>query len=91
MLEASKVETDPNAEPTPADPTNSLELLWDRVNEKLALGLPEAISDKDIDALVARYQRQRLRWESEEAAKADRPRAKRGTKTAQTAAEAIEW
>lgn len=81
-LELSLENMDENGNDKPireADP-QSLAILWERVTEKLVLGLPDEIEDSDIAAMVKNIRAQRHRWEAEADAKPPRsPRKKPGS------------
>jgi hypothetical protein len=70
----------------------SLDELFDRVNSKLAAGLPEAIAEADLDKIVAKLRAQRERYvlEGERAPRKATSSARRNAKPAKSIAEALE-
>lgn len=64
-LEASLADLDGTNPLAEVDP-KSLDILWERVTEKLALGLPGEITDASLLLMIQRYRAERLRWTQEE-------------------------
>ncbi len=73
-----------------ADPA-SMEELYDRINAKLAAGMPEAITDDDLLPVVNDLIAQRARWQREQTtrAAAGPRRSGRGAATPSAAAKTL--
>ena len=59
---------------------DSVNFLLDEINNALAEGMPEKLTDEKLLVLVDIYRAQAFRWQSEEADNASRPRSSRRTK-----------
>lgn len=79
---------EPNPNPLAEVDPNSLSTLWERMTDKLALGLPEEITDETLWTAVLRYRAERYRWDQEEENKVRHTRKK---KDAPTPVSAQEW
>ena len=86
-LEAS--ESDDNPNPLAEVDPNSLSILWERMTEKLALGLPEEITDQTLWTAVLRYRAERYRWDQEEENKVRHTRTRKKEPAAPVGAQ--EW
>lgn len=71
ILNESPEAESPLAEATP----DSIDLLFERINQNLAEGLPEKISDSDLLRVVQIYRAQALKWSQDEEIKRNKPRA----------------
>lgn len=54
---------------------DSVNFLLDEINNALAEGMPEKITDEKLAVLVDIYRAQALRWQTEEQEKKDKPRS----------------
>lgn len=65
-LEASLAAMDAGENPLSEVDPKSLDILWHRVTEKLALGVPGEIADSEVLDMALRLRVERLRWNQEE-------------------------